>query len=142
MILEAAKRSAGSGNPIPYMNKILSDWKHTGVMAPGNIPERASVTKPSYVNPAVEAVNAKADRERYYALLRERAQSVADKYVAKANSNSRFKEISTELSRMEIALAKAEVFEPENCPNSRKSNRSLRRIAPISLKAWEYPKVG
>ena len=27
MILEAAKRSATSSNPMPYMNKILSDWQ-------------------------------------------------------------------------------------------------------------------
>ncbi len=139
MILEAAKRSAGSGNPIPYMNKILSDWKHTGVTAPGNIPERASVTKPSYVNPAVEAVNAKADRERYYALLRERAQSVADKYVAKANSNPRFKEISTELSRMEIALAKAEVFEPEKLPKLKEKQSELTAERADILKSMGIP---
>ncbi|MFQ7078976.1 MAG: DnaD domain protein [Christensenellaceae bacterium] len=133
MILEAAKRSAGSGNPIPYMNKILSDWKHTGVTAPDNIPERASVTKPSYVNPAVEAVNAKADRERYYALLRERVQSVADKYVAKP-IQSRSGNFDG-LSRMEIALAEAEVFEPEKLLGSRKQSE-LTADAPISL-TWE-----
>ncbi len=118
MILEAAKRSAGSGNPIPYMNKILSDWKHSGIVSPEGIPEKAAVLKAQtgFVNPAVEAINAKAERERHYALLRERAQSVADRYAVKANSNPRFKEISAELSRMEIALAKAEMFEPETLP--------------------------
>lgn len=120
MILEAAKRSATSSSPIPYMNKILSDWKRAEIYSPQAIPV-APTSAPNtptraYVNPAVEAVNAKADRERYYSLLREKAQARADKFVAKANGNARFKEITAELSRMEIALAKAEVFEPKQLP--------------------------
>ncbi len=124
MIIEAAKRSAGSANPIPYINKILSDWKRQEIYAVKDIPESkttgagTSSTQFSrgYTNPIVEAINAKADRERYYATLREKAQSRADKFVAKANKNGRFKEITTALSRMEIALAKAEVFEPAKLP--------------------------
>ena len=119
MILEAAKRSAGSANPIPYMNKILSDWKHSGVTEPERIPEKPEAPKGTaagYANAAVEAVNAKADRERYYARLREQAQSAAEKYLAKAKANPRFSEISSELSRMEIRLAKAEIFEPDSLP--------------------------
>ena len=64
----------------------------------------------------VQAINAKADRERYYSLLREKAQARADKFIAKANGNARFKEITAERSKMEIALAKAEVFEPKQLP--------------------------
>ncbi len=135
MILEAAKRSATSASPIPYMNKILSDWKRTGVHELKDIPENkttgvgtsSSSNFRGYVNPAVEAVNAKADRERYYALLREKAQSRADKFVAKANKNGRFKEITTALSKMEIALAKAEVFEPKNLPALTEEKANLLR---------------
>ena len=121
MILEAAKRSATSANPIPYMNKILADWKKDGVYAVGDIPTQEGKQplangSRGYTNPSIEAANAKAERERYYALLRERAQTRADKYLAKANANTRFKEISTELSTMEISLAKAEVFEPKKLP--------------------------
>ena len=125
MILEAAKRSCSSSNPIPYMNKILSDWKQGNVFSIKDIPTTfgetggagtRSTAKPSFINPTIEAVNAKSDRERYYALLREKAQSRADKYVAKANTNARFKALSVELSKMELALAKAEVFEPQNLP--------------------------
>ena len=120
MILEAAKRSATSGSPIPYMNKILSDWKRGDIYSLQAIPSAptatATATPRGFVNPTVEAVNAKADRERYYSLLREKAQARADKFVAKANGNARFKEITAELSRMEIALAKAEVFEPKQLP--------------------------
>jgi DNA replication protein dnaC len=141
MILEAAKRSAGSGNPIPYMNKILSDWKHSGISSPKDIPEKspASSIKSPYVNPAVEAINAKADRERYYARLREKAQSVADKYMAKANSDPRFKEISAELSRMEIALAKAEVFQPETLPALKEKKAALTEERKQRLKALGIP---
>lgn len=124
MILEAAKRSLTSANPIPYMNKILSDWKRLEIYAVKDIPDAAqskptgaaNATNRTYVNPAIEAANAKSDRERYYALLREKAQTRADKFLAKANGNARFKEITAKLSKMEIALAKAEVFEPKNLP--------------------------
>ena len=116
MILEAAKRSATSSNPIPYMNKILADWKQANVFDAKDIPASATATSGgttrAFVNPTIEAVNAKSDRERYYALLREKAQTKAERYLAKANENARFKEITAELSKMEISLAKAEVFQP------------------------------
>ena len=123
MILEAAKRSASGSNPVPYMNKILSDWKQKSVFALQDIPSAptqtasgATAARGVYTNPTIEAANAKSDRERYYALLREKAQTRAEKFVAKANGNQRFKEITAELSRMEFALAKAEVFEPAKLP--------------------------
>lgn len=127
MILEAAARSASSANPVPYINKILSDWKQKEIYTISAIPEKSENTnsgiagtrspiKTGYIDPKIEAINAKSDRERYYALLREKAQSRAEKFLAKANANTRFKEITTELSKMEIALAKAEVFEPKNLP--------------------------
>ena len=124
MILEAAKRSVGSANPIPYMNKILSDWKRQQIFAIKDIPESKTTgagtsstqNSRSFANPMIEAINAKADRERYYALLREKALSRADKFTAQANKNKRFKEVTSELSKMEIALAKAEVFDPTKLP--------------------------
>ncbi len=123
MLTEAAKRSAASANPLLYMNKILTDWKDGGVFDVKNIPAtgasgsgNSAAARTTFVSPAVDAANAKSDRERYYALLREKSQTRADKYLAMANANARFKEITTELSKMEIALAKAEVFEPKNLP--------------------------
>ncbi|MBE7077997.1 MAG: hypothetical protein E7377_04765 [Clostridiales bacterium] len=135
MILEAAKRSCTSTNPIPYMNKILSDWKRGGVYEANNIPDSkttgagtsSTLISNRYINPAIEAINAKSDRERYYATLREKAQSEADKFVAKANRNARFKELVTELSKMEIALAKAEVFEPTKLPALTEKKAELLR---------------
>jgi hypothetical protein len=126
MILEAAKRIATSASPIPYMNKILSDWKAGGIFDVGRIPETAATPqKNGFVNTAVEAANAKSDRERYYSLLREKAQSRAEKFLTKANANARFKQITSELSKMEIALAKAEVFEPQNLPALQDKKKAL-----------------
>ncbi len=135
MILEAAKRSVTSASPIPYMNKILSDWKRAEIYAVKDIPENkttgagtsSSPIPRAYTNPVIEAINAKADRERHYATLRERAQSRADKFLAKANRNARFKELTTALSRMEIALAKAEVFEPSKLPTLTEEKAALLR---------------
>ena len=133
MILEAAKRSTASANPLLYINKILSDWKETAVFDVKKIPlsspagsaANSGGSRATFVNAAVDAANAKSDRERYYALLREKAQTRADKYLAMANANARFKELNTELSKMEIALAKAEVFEPTNLPALTKKKQSL-----------------
>ena len=136
MILEAATRSASGTNPVPYMNKILSDWKQKEIYTLSAIPEKpisnnlggagtSSTAKSGYVNPSIEAANAKSDRDRYYALLREKAQSRAEKFLEKANANGRFKEITAELSKMEIALAKAEVFEPQNLPALQDKKKAL-----------------
>ena len=135
MMVEAAKKSAASASPIPYMNKILSDWKRTGIFDAKDIPESkttgagtsSSSVSRSYANQMIEAVNAKADRERYYAQLREKAQIRADKFIAKANKNTRYKEISSQLSTMEIALAKAEVFEPKTLPALTEKKAALLR---------------
>jgi hypothetical protein len=120
MILEAAKRSAASGNPIPYINKILSDWKRQEVFAVKDIPENTPATTANaktYINAAVEAANAKSDRERYYAKLREQAQKRADSFIAKANANETFKSVSKELARLEIAQARAEISSPQTLPD-------------------------
>ena len=131
MILESAKRSATSANPIPYMNKILSDWKRLGVFSVKDIPENTApaavqngYSKTAYAA-TIDAVNAKSDRERYYAQLREKAQQKADKFIEKANANPRFKEISTALSKMELSLAKAEVFKPETLPALQAEQKQL-----------------
>ena len=127
MILEAGRRSCASANPIPYMNKILSEWKRENIFAVKDIPENAPVsqTAHTYTNPAIDAVNAKADRERYYALLREKAQTRVDKFLAKANKNPRFKETCAGLSAMEISLAKAEVFDPKKLPSLLEKKNAL-----------------
>ncbi len=134
MILEAANRSAASASPVPYMNKILADWKQTGVFEVKDIPSSShsagagtssSPARGGYVNPSIEAANAKAERERYYARMREKALSKAEKVQKRATANPRFKALTTELSRMEISLAKAEVFEPDKLPALRERQAAL-----------------
>ena len=140
MILEAAKRSCASANPLPYMNKILSAWKDANVFSVKNIPETTGAGTSStafsskFVNPTIEAANAKSSRERYYALLREQAQKQADAALAKANKNARFKQISLLLSKMELSLAKAEMYHPENLPvlTKEKSDLMAERIEILS----------
>ncbi len=138
MILEAASRSAASAAPIPYMNKILSDWKQAGVFEAKNIPSasnsrgastslstQSSNFKGGYTNPSIEAANAKSARDRYYSLLREKAQAKADKTIKLANGNARFKEISGLLKKLEIELAKAEVFSPNTLPALQEKQSTL-----------------
>lgn len=128
MVLEAARRSATSSSPIPYMNKILSEWKRAEIFSVSDIPATEKTEKQSkqkYIDQTVEAINAKADREKYYATLRDKALSIAEKYQAKAQTSPRYKEITLALSKMEISLAKAEVFEPEKMPDLLAEKQSL-----------------
>lgn len=127
MILEAAKRSATSLAPVPYMNKILSDWKHTGVFKTADIPEKAPLSPATRIfeNPVIKTLDEKTDRERYYSALRQKAQSRAEKALSKANENPLFKETEKKLSRMEISLAKAELNAPEKLPALQAEKRKL-----------------
>lgn len=77
---------------------------------------RAKREKKLFIPAEVAAANAKAERESYYAKLREEAQQRVDKYLLKVNRAPKFKEITGELSRMEISQAKAEIFEPATLP--------------------------
>lgn len=128
MILEAAKRSQGSAAPVPYMNKILSEWKRAEIFSVKAIPEKSPVSPSrSYApnNAAVEDFNAKAAREKYYAKLRDEAESTAEKYLKKAQTSARFKEIAAKLSRMEFELAKAEISAPDALPALEEEKRAL-----------------
>lgn len=62
-----------------------------------------------FVSPAVLALNARADRERYYSQLREKAQNIADQQIERANKDAEFKQVERELRGLECSLAKAEV---------------------------------
>ena len=142
MILEAGKRATGVANPIPYMNKILSDWKREGITNVASIPAPSISSRTSPTSTTIEDVNAKTDRERYYALRREKAQSVDDKFIEKANANAEFKSVSQTLSKMEISLAKAEVFSPEKLPALQEEKASLIRtrkaiLSALGIEEWQ-----
>ena len=133
MILEAANRSATSANPIPYINKILSDWKQAGVYEPKDIPSHetkgagtsSTAKSGAYTNPSIEAADAKSARDRHYALRRQKAQNLVDKAMQTANANPRFKELTAQLATLEIDIAKAEVRATETLPALKEKKASL-----------------
>ena len=65
-------------------------------------------------NPAVDALNAKAEREKWYAERQARAESIAYAYQRTAKGNKRFVELERELAKMNLELAKAEVAGADN----------------------------
>lgn len=74
----------------------------------------------------VADLNARADRERHYALLRQHAQNRADKYQDRARRDSQFRATSSELAKIEIDLAKAEVYAPNTLPDLQTKKQRLK----------------
>lgn len=123
MIMEAAKRAASAAAPLPYMNKLLSEWKRTGISAPEAIPEQAQ-TRPTaqrtdYRSEAAISADARGERERWYATRRRAAISKAEQALARAQKDKQFAEAETAVKKNEIELAKAEVFSPDKLSDIR-----------------------
>ncbi len=150
MILEAAKRAAGSASPVPYVNRILSEWKRSEYTTVADLAkdEKPATAKPStgnmpaYVIASVEAANAKAEREKYYADKREKAQLVADRYVMKANSDPKFGVLEKALSKMNMELAKAEIFSPDALPALKAKQKELFEnraniLSALGIEEWQ-----
>lgn len=133
MIVEAAKRAANTAHPLAYMNKILSDWKREEIFNVADIPETIKASSvgggtpaKGYVNPAVVAADERAERERYYSALRNKAQAVAARFEKRAQSDPRFKELSAQLSQAERDAAKAEAFQADTLPALLRSVENLK----------------
>ena len=73
----------------------------------------------------VEDINARADHERFYELRREKAQKAVDRVEAKANELPRFRELACELGKMEIQIAKAELYAPITLPDLEARKKTL-----------------
>ena len=143
MILEAAKRSTGASAPLSYMNKLLSEWKRTGVKDVASIPERTAQTsgnvqtRPTFKSEKDIAADLRSDREHYYAVLRQNAQEKAESNRRLAESDKEFAEADTAIKRGEIELARAEVFSPDRAESLRrelqewqqKRKRALTRLS-------------
>lgn len=113
MILEAAKRSATAAVPLSYMNKLLSEWKRSGVFSAEQIPERAPASNASQSrSESAVAADKKSDRERHYAILRQKAEAYAERARAEAEKDERFRSADAALKKAEVDLARAEVFDP------------------------------
>ena len=72
-------------------------------------PERPAAALPE----AVQAANARADREHWYAERRAKAERKAEKAKEKARSFPAYREAEKALKRLELEHAKAELYEPE-----------------------------
>lgn len=136
MILEAAKRSASASAPLSYMNKLLSEWKRAGAFTVKAIPEAAVNALPpaGYRSEATVAADKRADREHYYAVLRQRAIAKAERAAETADRDETFRAADTALKKGEIDLARAEVFAPDTVAeiNARLEEQRRRRASALS----------
>ncbi len=135
MIFEAAKRSAGAAAPLSYMNKLLSEWKRTGIAAPSEIPERAKPEqpRPDLRSEAAIAADLRAERERYYAALREKAQRRVERAQTIALRDAEYREAEAALNKGELELAKAEIYSPASLPelNARLEAARQKRLSAL-----------
>lgn len=118
MISEAARRSANASAPIPYMNKLLSEWKREGCYTPAALADKAQTPlsrpqKNDFRSEAAIAADERSDRERYYAELRQRAEQKADRAREIAEKSENYKAAESAIKKGEIELARAEVYFPE-----------------------------
>jgi len=117
MILEAAKRSTGASAPLPYINKLLSEWKRAGIFTPEAIVNQPTApAQDKFRNEAAIAADSRADREHHYAVLRQQAIDRAEAAKKKAEESKEFTEAEAALKKGEIELARAEAFSPESLP--------------------------
>ena len=127
MILEAASRSANATAPIPYMNKLLSEWKRLGVFQASEIPERSvAATQKEYRSEAALAADSRSERENFYAKRRARALANAERVRKTIEQDREYTRAETAIRKGEIALAKAEFYEPQNVPSIRAALEQAR----------------
>lgn len=83
--------------------------------------------KNAFVPKHIQDIDAKADRERFYQLRRGSAEATAERYLDAAKKDEQFKRISSELSCIELELAKAEVYAPVKVPSIQSRKEVLRK---------------
>ncbi len=136
MILEAAKRSTNAAMPLPYMNKLLSEWKRVGAFTVEAIPENAPIAvPPSLKSEAAIAADLRGERERYYSVMRARAESRAEEARRKAEENADYKNAVAQIKKKEIELAKAEVFSPDKVEEITRALTDATQKRDAALKA-------
>jgi DNA replication protein DnaD len=115
MILEAAKRSVGTKNPLSYMNAILSSWKQLGIFDRKDIPtlDQKPTAKVQPTSPTLD----KAAIERHYAELRQRAEVVAERNERRALADTTYADLNKKLNSLSIQLAYAEVRDKQEAAN-------------------------
>ncbi len=98
-------------------NKRLYDYKKAQ--------KKARVEREPQLPAAVQAANARADRERYYAMQQMQNRNRAERYISMAMSNARYKQVDGELRRLQLPLAKAEIFNKELYIQLKKQAKAL-----------------
>lgn len=77
-------------------------------------------------NPALDAVNSKVARERYYAENKHKAEMTALSWQEKVKKKSpRFVVVEREIARLNLELAKAEINEPDKLPELKEEQETL-----------------
>lgn len=104
-----------------------------------DFPEAEQPAKPApTLPPAVQAANAKTDREKFYADRKNAVLRAADKVFEKAMKSEAFAEACKELRRLELEKAKAELYEPQKLEELQRKQAHYnelraRGLAEISL---------
>lgn len=87
--------------------------------------KKAASVKVQPKSATVEDLNARADRERYYARVREHAQIIVDRNIEIANAVPGFADVTQKRRVLDIALAKAEINTPDKLPALKAQERAL-----------------
>lgn len=82
----------------------------------------------------IAGVNAKADRENFYARRQQRIARRLDINETKASKNPKFVEAASLLARLPIELAKAELHDPERLPALQQEKIRLKLMRAQALK--------
>ncbi len=86
-----------------HVNKSLFDYKKYLKIAK---------KKEEKLSAEVQAANARAERERFYAQRQEEQRRRLDRYINKANENQGFRLANARLNRLEFEIAQAETYNP------------------------------
>ena len=94
-----------------YSMKVVLD-KYEAIVA-GEFDDEKIKDRPGYRTEAAIAADERRERERYYAILCQRAEAKADAMRKKAMADEEFSSAESACRKGEIELAKAELYSPE-----------------------------
>lgn len=99
-----------------------------------DLPEAEPTAKPAPVLPlTVQAANARADREQFYARRKNKAEANADKIFERAMKSPEFYQATHELRKLDIEIAKAELHKPQDVPELAKRQKILQGVRAKAL---------
>lgn len=104
--------------------------------------EKAATQAQDRLPAHVQAANARADRDRFYAERTERCRQLVDHFTAKVARHPRFNDVERGLRILGLELAKAEIYTPEQVPNLQGRLTALQKERALILdmqgvEAWQ-----